>query len=332
MANLDELNRAREMHSQGADEQEIWRETGWLLGRDNKWRFEIPDDLDKIDFTPLFKDEYHIASLKDIYDNPKLYEAYPVLATRSVKLTDKLGDNTRGLLRVVKYPSRKVLVSEIELNQKLVKSTPGKIKETFVHEVQHAIQEYEDFARGGSVETAGGENYLRLGGEQEARETAARTVSHTETLRHMNELKHQLDLKQKELDRILSNASEEEKADYAAYGKAYADIDNEKSIDVMSAIEKKHWRSIDLWNDIYMLKWDIEDAEETIDSRMPEPHGYDAIITFGGQEMASIDLNQKLAILVLMAPSRRCRTGSASSRSSRVRTSPPSCMRWATCS
>lgn len=45
VAKLDELNHAREMHSQGMDEQEIWRETGWLLGRDNKWRFEIPDDL-----------------------------------------------------------------------------------------------------------------------------------------------------------------------------------------------------------------------------------------------------------------------------------------------
>lgn len=123
VAKLDELNHAREMHSQGMDEQEIWRETGWLLGRDNKWRFEIPDDLDKIDFTPLFKDEYHIARLKDIYDNPKLYEAYPALATLSVKIIDKLGDNTRGLLRVVKYPGGKVRVSGIELNQKFIEDT-----------------------------------------------------------------------------------------------------------------------------------------------------------------------------------------------------------------
>lgn len=294
VANLDMLNRAREMHSQGMDEEDIWKETGWLLGRDNKWRFEIPDDLDKIDFTPLFQNEYHIASLKDIYDNPRLYEAYPFLATRNVELTDKLDDSTRGVLKVVKYPSGKVLVLGIELNKKLVENTPDKIKETLVHEIQHAIQEYEDFARGGSLESAGNfDNYYRLGGEEEAREAAARAVSHTEAVHRIKDLKHQLDLKQKELERVLSNASEEEKTDYGTYDKAYSDFDNDNAVDVMHAIEQKNWKSIDLWNEVYMLKWDLEDDEETIDSRMPKPHGYDAIITFGGQEMASIDVNQK---------------------------------------
>lgn len=168
------------------------------MGRDNKWRFEIPDDLDKIDFTPLFKDEYHIARLKDIYDNPKLYEAYPALATLSVKIIDKLGDNTRGLLRVVKYPSGKVRVSGIELNQKFIEDTPEKTKETLVHEIQHAVQEYENFARGGSLEGAGGfNNYYRLGGEQEARETAERARSYTESKHRIDELSRQLDLKKK---------------------------------------------------------------------------------------------------------------------------------------
>lgn len=294
VANLDKLNRAREMHSQGMDEEDIWKETGWLLGRDNKWRFEIPDNLDKIDFTPLFQNEYHIASLKDIYDNPRLYEAYPFLATRNVELTGKLDDSTRGVLKAVKYPSGMALVLGIELNKKLVENTPDKIKETLVHEIQHAIQEHEDFARGGSLESAGDfDNYYRLGGEQEAREAAARAVSHTEAVHRIKNLEHQLELKQKELERMLSSASEEEKTDYEAYDKAYTDFDNENAVDVMNSIEQKNWKSIDLWNEIYMLKWNLEDEEETIDSRMPKPHGYNAIITFGGKEMASIDVNQK---------------------------------------
>nr|DAO43727.1 MAG TPA: crystallin beta/gamma motif-containing protein [Caudoviricetes sp.] len=292
VANLDELNRAREMHSQGADEQEIWRETGWLLGRDNKWRFEIPDNLDKIEFTPLFQNEYHIASLKDIYDNPRLYEAYPSLATRNVQLTDKLDDNTRGILETVRYPSGKVLVAGIKLNKKLVENTPDKIKETLVHEVQHAIQEYEDFARGGDL-TNGLDNYYRLGGEQEARETAARAASYTGSKHRINELNQELDLKKRELEHVLADASEEEKADYEAYDKAYKDADNENAADgIMASIEKKNWKSIELWNDIYMLEWYIDD-EKAIGSRIPKPHEYNAIITFGGQEMASIDVNQK---------------------------------------
>ena len=294
VANLDDLKRAREMHSRDVDEQEIWRETGWLLGRDNKWRFEIPDDLDKIDFAPLFQDEYHIAKLKDIYDNPQLYKAYPALATRTVQLTNKLDDNTRGMLEFVKYPSGRVHVSEIKLNQKLVESTPDKIKETLVHEVQHAIQEYEDFARGGNIENSGGfNNYYRLGGEQEARETSERARSYTESKHHIDELSRQLDSKKKELERVLANASEEEKADYAAYDRAYKNADTDNAADdTMASIEKKNWKSIELWDDIYMLGWYIED-EKAITERMPKPHAYDAIIIFGGQEMASIDLDQK---------------------------------------
>ena len=290
VANLDDLKRAREMHSRDVDEQEIWRETGWLLGRDNKWRFEIPDDLDKIDFAPLFQDEYHIAKLKDIYDNPQLYKAYPVLATRTVQLTNKLDDNTRGMLEVVKYPSGRVHVSEIKLNQKLVESTPDKIKETLVHEVQHAIQEYEDFARGGNIENSGGfNNYYRLGGEQEARETSERARSYTESKHHIDELSRQLDLKKKDLEHVLANASKEEKADYAAYDRAYQNAATDNAADdTMASIEKKNWKSIELWNDIYMLGWYIED-EKAITERMPKPHAYDAIITFGGGEVASAD-------------------------------------------
>jgi hypothetical protein len=292
VANLDELNRAREMHSQGADEQEIWRETGWLLGRDNKWRFEIPDDLDEIDFTPIFKDEYHIASLKDIYDNPRLYEAYPSLATRNVELTDKFDDNTWGSFEVARYPSGKSLILGIKLNKKLIESTPDKMKETLVHEIQHVIQEYEDFARGGNL-TKGFDNYYRLGGEQEARETAARAASYTGSKHRINELNQELDLKKRELEHVLADASEEEKADYEAYDKAYKDADNENAADgIMASIEKKNWKSIELWNDIYMLEWYIDD-EKAIGSRIPKPHEYDAIITFGGKEMASIDVNQK---------------------------------------
>lgn len=292
VANLDELNRAREMHSQGADEQEIWRETGWLLGRDNKWRFEIPDDLDEIDFTPIFKDEYHIASLKDIYDNPRLYEAYPSLATRNVELTDKFDDNTWGSFEVARYPSGKSLILGIKLSKKLIESTPDKMKETLVHEIQHVIQEYEDFARGGNL-TKGFDNYYRLGGEQEARETAARAASYTGSKHRINELNQELDLKKRELEHVLADASEEEKADYEAYDKAYKDADNENAADgIMASIEKKNWKSIELWNDIYMLEWYIDD-EKAIGSRIPKPHEYDAIITFGGKEMASIDVNQK---------------------------------------
>lgn len=290
-ANQQALVKAQEMEAAGKDADEIWEATGWLKGKDDRWRFEIPDNLDKINFSPLFHDEYHIAKLKDVYDNPKLYKAYPALGTRSVQLAD-LDDKTRGFVEVVRYPSGRELVSGIKLNEKFVESEPDKIKETLVHEVQHVIQTYENFARGGSVDFAGGEkNYLRLAGEQEARATATRAVKHTETVRRIDEQKRRLSLKQKELDHVLEEASEEEKADYAAYGKAYADFDgSENAGDVMASIEKKNWKSVNLrWGDIYMLEWNIADDEEGLDARMPKPHSYDAIVTFDGEEVASFN-------------------------------------------
>lgn len=290
-ANQQALVKAQEMEAAGKGADEIWEATGWLKGKDDRWRFEIPDNLDKINFSPLFHDEYHIAKLKDVYDNPKLYKAYPALGTRSVQLAD-LDDKTRGFVEVVRYPSGRELVSGIKLNEKFIESEPEKIKETLVHEVQHVIQTYENFARGGSVDFAGGEkNYLRLAGEQEARATATRAVKHTETVRRIDEQKRRLSLKQKELDHVLEEASEEEKADYAAYGKAYADFDgSENAGDVMASIEKKNWKSVNLrWGDIYMLEWNIADDEEGLDARMPKPHSYDAIVTFDGEEVASFN-------------------------------------------
>lgn len=60
-ASRQALVKVQEMETAGKDADEIWEATGWLKGKDDRWRFEIPDNLDKINFSPLFHDEYHIA-------------------------------------------------------------------------------------------------------------------------------------------------------------------------------------------------------------------------------------------------------------------------------
>ena len=37
------LSKAEEMAAKGADRKDIWDQTGWFKGSDDKWRFEIPD-------------------------------------------------------------------------------------------------------------------------------------------------------------------------------------------------------------------------------------------------------------------------------------------------
>lgn len=78
-ANMEKLKEAKEMLAKDADMKTIYKKTGWHRGADGKWRFEIPDNLDKID-AAKFPEEGYAIPLGEIYNNPKLYEAYPWLA------------------------------------------------------------------------------------------------------------------------------------------------------------------------------------------------------------------------------------------------------------
>ena len=52
-ADKESLKRAKKMDDRGANRDQIFRETGWVKGKDDLWRFEIPDDLTKINFDKL---------------------------------------------------------------------------------------------------------------------------------------------------------------------------------------------------------------------------------------------------------------------------------------
>lgn len=83
--------------------------------------------------------------LKDVLDYEELYEAYPDLKWLPVSVAD-LGYELRGRLFVKGgYPD------SIELNVRL--DADGR-RSTLLHEIQHAIQTIEEFARGGTAEMA----------------------------------------------------------------------------------------------------------------------------------------------------------------------------------
>lgn len=143
------LEQAKNMEAEGAGREEIYKVTGWHKGVDGMWRFEIPDNLDKIDFSKLL-DSGNV-TLGEIYDNPQLYKAYPFLADMLVLSAD-LPDNVRGR---VSYYGRYATSASIQLNKKHfvdgdAKATHKKIASTLIHEIQHLIQDYEGFASGGS--------------------------------------------------------------------------------------------------------------------------------------------------------------------------------------
>lgn len=143
-AMISRLQKAESMEREAASSEEIWKETGWMRGPDHKWRFEIPDNLDKIDFPKDGKTH----TLGEIYDNPALYEAYPELVQKTVRMEDtKSGKDkrTRGAYGYVAEDGSIVIDNSIPADE---------AKTALVHEIQHSIQAIEGFSRGGNKEMA----------------------------------------------------------------------------------------------------------------------------------------------------------------------------------
>jgi hypothetical protein len=133
------LARAQGLAEGGTENEAIRQKTGWFRGMDGKWRYEIPDHPKGI---KKFKSknkkpqpgEY---KLGDIYDNEPLYRAYPQLRDMNVHRIIGMEEGALGGYD----PDSK----SIEINFLL-----SDISKTLMHEIQHAIQNIEGFARGGS--------------------------------------------------------------------------------------------------------------------------------------------------------------------------------------
>lgn len=185
---LDNLSVAREMEVAKKDAKAIKLATGWERGADGKWRYEIPDlkyfgkgdagykkarekqpwskELDGLSdrifdgeelsesenqrFDELAQEEENFKKdylnkekphLADWVENDELFKAYPDLKRVKLVFTDQLPANMGG-----SYNERD---HTIVVNTNYV----GEIASVLAHEVQHAIQKIEGFARGGNPES-----------------------------------------------------------------------------------------------------------------------------------------------------------------------------------
>ena len=128
------LELAREFEAEGKSAKEIRLATNWERGKDGKWRYEIMDGVyNHPQDDDITMKEYRLA---DILDNPALYKAYPYLKDLKVTYNAELKPNGRYNGKSIELKSTR---------------TPEQITSTLIHEVQHAIQYAEMFARGGSI-------------------------------------------------------------------------------------------------------------------------------------------------------------------------------------
>jgi hypothetical protein len=163
-ANKGLLAKAQELTAKGAEPGDVWKTTGWTdQFPDGKWRFEIPDNrasikgtwLDQYDQTKRYLRKREV-SQADIDAMRKLKHTWPIDQVMAHKpLWDSYPDDIK------KYPMRldtsidpaMGAFSDAEKSISLMPAGDNvSQRSTLLHELQHAVQQREGFARGGSPE------------------------------------------------------------------------------------------------------------------------------------------------------------------------------------
>lgn len=141
---------ARKLEAKKASPEQIFEATGLVRGLDKEWRTELGDQFSKMKRGETF-DEIHRrgglngiwkkekTTIGDVFEHPKLMEAYPDLADIEVKTSNS--PNFRGAVTYVDN------VPTIQLNENL---TPEQARSTMLHELQHVIQRKEGWGIGGN--------------------------------------------------------------------------------------------------------------------------------------------------------------------------------------
>lgn len=119
--------------------------TGWERGADGKWRYETEDVKLKetltIEGKEFKRDEVEMlwrdGKLIDHVDDPALFDAYPELADVSIDADSMVGDNVSN----GEYNPRTNTIT-------IHASEPKYLQSILNHEIQHAIQHIEGFAKG----------------------------------------------------------------------------------------------------------------------------------------------------------------------------------------
>lgn len=152
-ADLDQLANARKMLTDGVPASEVLAKTGWTIGADGRWRFEIDDSASYMRGKKSFlgapvRSDLSMGDLagsgidmQDILQHQALFDAYPELKNTQVsagRFSDRGGDYSPG-------------DGSIRIADNL---SGDNARSVMLHEIQHAIQGREGFQGGGSWQDA----------------------------------------------------------------------------------------------------------------------------------------------------------------------------------
>ena len=170
----------------GENKRTVWSETGWHQGKDGLMRFEINDDgvgwvnktinmnTDTVGGL-LGVDVSH--RLGNVFEHPELFKHYPQLA----ELMVRAGKGSHW------FPASTANKRYLQLNANL---SPNMALPDLLHELMHAIQQIENFNRGGNIEVTPAGLYAReveLNMEEEERAAHEDDLSRAEAQREIKE-------------------------------------------------------------------------------------------------------------------------------------------------
>ena len=152
---MDFLSVARKMEEEKKDAKAIKMATGWERGADGKWRYEMPDAKIKDTMNvggghivKRYEDDmlWNGGKLSEVIDAPELFKAYPQLKDVLIETDAIMNDMPSN----GEYNSN---TNTITIHADELKYMNGILN----HEIQHAIQDIEGFAKGGSPRLVRGE-------------------------------------------------------------------------------------------------------------------------------------------------------------------------------
>ena len=141
-ADLNSLGGAYQMYQNGVSMDTIRKRTGWWLGKDGKWRYEISDK--EMRFNP----EGYVDNPQTVGDyvkHDRLFAAYPWVKKINLKFVDEI-DGRESLNGKYNRDNDTVYLKNGR--------TAEQMKSTLIHEIQHAIQVNEEFATGANQKAA----------------------------------------------------------------------------------------------------------------------------------------------------------------------------------
>ena len=144
------LAMAKGMEKKGVDIEDIWNLTGWYRGVDGLWRYEI----NSAEMTMLVETAQEAAdklaqtgaenlTLADALDYPTFFQAYPQARDIKFAFLSEAESKAAGLAGAffVDETGRLVIMAAEGVS-------PAEMKSTLLHEIQHLVQYYENFAPG----------------------------------------------------------------------------------------------------------------------------------------------------------------------------------------